>query len=100
MSKAAIATVTLFVGLSRWNGYFWSRMLLHDPNDIPLQVYLRIKIELIEQLKDEVGGLILDYSLEAVIYGMLVLSLVVILAAYPHLQKYFVKGINVGGVKG
>ncbi len=100
MSKAAIATVTLFVGLGRWNGYFWTRMLLHDANDMPLQVYLRIKTESLITLTDEIGGLAQDFSVEAVIYGMLVLSLVVILAAYPHLQKYFVKGVNVGGVKG
>ena len=100
MSKAAIATVTLFVGMSRWNGYFWTRMLLNDLNDQPLQVYLRLRIESLEVLSDEVGGLALEYSVEAIIYGMLVLSLVVILAGYPHLQKYFVKGINVGGVKG
>ncbi|MGD9201334.1 MAG: carbohydrate ABC transporter permease [Chitinispirillia bacterium] len=100
MSKASIATVTLFVGMFRWNGYFWTRMLLKDGNEMPLQVYLRIRIELIDNLRDEIGGLALDYSVEAVIYGMLVLSLVVILAAYPHLQKYFVRGINVGGVKG
>ncbi|ORC36235.1 carbohydrate ABC transporter permease [Marispirochaeta aestuarii] len=100
MSKAAIATVTLFVGMGRWNGYFWTRMLLHDASDMPLQVYLRIKTESLEVLEEEVGGVALDFSVEAIIYGMLVLSLVVVIAAYPHLQKYFVKGVNVGGVKG
>ena len=100
MSKAAIATVTLFVGMARWNGYFWTRMLLYNADDMPLQVYLRIKTESLEVLTEEVGGIGLDFSVEAIIYGMLVLSLVVILAAYPHLQKYFVKGVNVGGVKG
>ena len=42
MSKAAIATVTLFYATSRWNGYFWSRMLLANPMELPLQVYMRI----------------------------------------------------------
>jgi putative aldouronate transport system permease protein len=100
MSKAAIATVTLFTGLSRWNGYFWSRILLNDTNDVPLQVYLRIRFEQIANIQDEIGGLALDYSLEAIIYGMLVCSIIPIIIVYPYLQKYFVKGVNVGGVKG
>jgi len=100
MSKAAIATVTLFTGLSRWNGYFWARILLNDTNDVPLQVYLRTKFELLSNVKDEVGGLALDFSIEAIIYGMLVCSIIPIIIVYPYLQKYFVKGVNVGGVKG
>ncbi len=100
MSKAAIATVTLFTGLSRWNGYFWSRFLLNDTNDVPLQVYLRTKFDSLELISDEIGGLNLDYSVEAIIYGMLVCSIVPIIIVYPYLQKYFVKGVNVGGVKG
>ncbi len=100
MSKASIATVTLFTGLSRWNGFFWSRILLSDTNDVPLQVYLRTKFEMIEQISDEIGGLAQSYSIEAIIYGMLVCSIIPIIIIYPYLQKYFVKGVNVGGVKG
>ncbi|GAU75746.1 carbohydrate ABC transporter permease [Fusibacter sp. 3D3] len=100
MSKASIATVTLFSGLGRWNGFFWSRILLNDTNDVPLQVYLRTKFEMLEQISDEIGGLALNYSIEAIIYGMLVCSIIPIIIIYPYLQKYFVKGVNVGGVKG
>lgn len=100
MSKAAIATVTLFSGLSRWNGFFWARILLKDTNDVPLQVYLRTKFESLEMISDEIGGINLDYSIEAIIYGMLVCSIIPIIIIYPYLQKYFVKGVNVGGVKG
>lgn len=100
MSKAAIATVTLFTALSRWNGYFWSRMLLTDTNDIPLQVYIRIKMDKLDIIADEIGGLQTSYSYEAIIYGMLVCSIIPIILVYPYLQKYFVKGVNIGGVKG
>ena len=100
MSKASIATVTLFTGLSRWNGFFWSRILLNDTNDVPLQVYLRTKFEMLENITNEIGGLSMDFSVEAIIYGMLVCSIIPIIIIYPYLQKYFVKGVNVGGVKG
>lgn len=100
MSKASIATVTLFTGLSRWNGFFWSRILLNDTNDVPLQVYLRTKFEMLENISNEIGGLAMEFSVEAIIYGMLVCSIIPIIIIYPYLQKYFVKGVNVGGVKG
>lgn len=100
MSKASIATVTLFTGLSRWNGFFWSRILLNDTNDVPLQVYLRTKFEMLENISNEIGGLGMEFSVEAIIYGMLVCSIIPIIIIYPYLQKYFVKGVNVGGVKG
>ncbi len=100
MSKASIATVTLFTGLGRWNGFFWSRILLNDINDVPLQVYLRTRFETLATMADEIGGLAMDYSVESIIYGMLVCSIIPIIIIYPYLQKYFVKGVNVGGVKG
>lgn len=100
MSKASIATVTLFTGLSRWNGFFWSRILLNDTNDVPLQVFLRTKFEMLENISNEIGGLAMEFSVEAIIYGMLVCSIIPIIIIYPYLQKYFVKGVNVGGVKG
>jgi len=42
----------------------------------------------------------MEFSVEAIIYGMLVCSIIPIIIIYPYLQKYFVKGVNVGGVKG
>ena len=40
MSKSTIATVALFFGISRWNGYYWARMMIRDKNEHPLQVYI------------------------------------------------------------
>jgi len=101
MSKASIATVTLFVALGRWNGFFWARMLLADVNDIPLQVYIRLKMDQLTVMADEIGALpSFAQSYESIIYGMLVCSIVPIILVYPYLQKYFVKGVNLGGVKG
>ena len=101
MSKAAMATVGLFYAVSRWNGYFWARVLLRDSADQPLQVYLRLKIEQIEELMAEVGIMAgVEYAADSLVYAMLVCSIIPVLILYPYIQKYFAKGVNMGGVKG
>ncbi len=99
MSTASIATVTLFYAISRWNGYYWSRMLLSDPYEQPLQVYLRQLIENYQKLYDE-SPVNLSYSADSLAYAIIICSIVPVLVIYPYIQKYFAKGVNVGGVKG
>ena len=99
MSKAAIATVTLFYATSRWNGYFWSRLLLTNPLELPLQVYMRILVENYQKMIDDLGDL-LTYASDSYAYAILVCSIIPILIIYPYIQKYFAKGTNMGGVKG
>ncbi|MDE6407774.1 MAG: carbohydrate ABC transporter permease [Anaeroplasmataceae bacterium] len=96
MSKASIATVTMFYAISRWNGYLWAQMLL-GPNDQPLQVYIRQ--ELNNLFNDDGGGVITSYSPYSMQYALLVCSIIPIVIIYPKIQKYFAAGVNVGGVK-
>lgn len=99
MSKASIATVTLFYAITRWNGYYWSRMLLSDPYQQPLQVYLRQQIENYQKLYDE-SAVALPYSADSLAYAIIICSIIPVLIIYPYIQKYFAKGVNMGGVKG
>lgn len=99
MSTASIATVTLFYAITRWNGYYWSRMLLSDPYEQPLQVYLRQLIENYQKLYDE-SPVTLSYSADSLAYAIIICSIIPVLVIYPYIQKYFEKGVNVGGVKG
>ena len=99
MSKAAIATVTLFYATSRWNGYFWARMLLTNPTELPLQVYMRILIENYQMMFDDMP-IDLPYSPDSYIYAVLVCSIIPVLIIYPYIQRHFARGVNVGGVKG
>lgn len=99
MSKASIATVTLFYALSRWNGYFWASRLLSG-DQVPLQVYLRMTLEKLAEIEADLGALTTVYSSESMIYAMIVCSIIPIIVIYPYLQKYFATGVNVGGVKG
>jgi putative aldouronate transport system permease protein len=99
MSTASIATVTLFYAISRWNGYYWARMLLANPYEQPLQVYLRQLIENYQKLYDE-SPVNLPYAADSLAYAIIICSIIPVLVVYPYIQKYFAKGVNMGGVKG
>ena len=98
MSKSTIATVALFFAISRWNGYFWARQMISNSNEHPLQVFIRLRLE---QYTDPevIAGWNEAFASDSVIYALIVCSIVPILIIYPFIQKYFAKGVNVGGVK-
>ena len=98
MSKSTIATVALFFAISRWNGYFWARQMISNANEQPLQVFIRLRLE---QYRDSevMAGWNEAYAADSVIYALIVCSIVPILIIYPFIQKYFAKGVNMGGVK-
>ena len=98
MSKSTIATVALLFGISRWNGYFWARQMIMNANEQPLQVYIRRKLEQFQD-PDFMTGWNEIYASDSVIYSLIVCSVIPILVIYPFIQKYFAKGVNVGGVK-
>ena len=98
MSKSTIATVALFFAISRWNGYFWARQMISNSNEHPLQVFIRLKLEEFTD-PEAMAGWNEIYSSDSVIYALIVCSIVPILIIYPFIQKYFAKGVNVGGVK-
>lgn len=98
MSKSIIATVSLFFAISRWNGYFWARQMISNANEHPLMVYIRLRLE--EYTDPEAMSAWNEaYSSDSVIYALIICSIVPILIIYPFIQKYFAKGVNVGGVK-
>ncbi|HHZ12126.1 MAG TPA: carbohydrate ABC transporter permease [Acholeplasmataceae bacterium] len=99
MSKSAIATVGLFFGISRWNGYFWARMMVRNNNEWPLQVYIRDYLEMVFWNSDTDTIFNYPYSEASIVYAMVVCAIIPILIIYPYIQKYFAKGVNVGGVK-
>ena len=98
MSRSTIATVALFFAISRWNGYFWARQMISNPNEQPLQVFIRMRLEQYTDA-EQMAGWNEVYASDSVIYALIVCSIVPILIIYPFIQKYFAKGVNVGGVK-
>ncbi len=112
MSKATIATVALFFGISRWNGYFWAmKMMPNQRYSWPVQVYIRTFIddtsELVKPHKEYMswaevirpGYDATKISALSVVYAMVICAVIPILCIYPFIQKYFAKGVNMGGVK-
>lgn len=98
MSKSTIATVALFFAISRWNGYFWARQMISNANEHPLQVFIRLRLEQYTD-PETMAGWNEAFASDSVIYALIVCSIVPILIIYPFIQKYFAKGVNVGGVK-
>ena len=102
LSTSAITTVSLFYAVSRWNGYFWTMVLLTDDEKAPLQVFLK-KLIVVKNMAGEASQMITPESLtspQTVIYAVIALSLIPILMVYPFIQKFFRKGVTLGAVKG
>ena len=102
LSKPALATVGLFYGISRWNGYFWAMQLLKDDSKIPLQVFLKkLIVERVSNPSD--AAIVTKASLTSPttqVYALIILAIVPMIIVFPFIHKYFKSGLTVGGVKG
>ena len=102
LTKATMAVVLLFYAVARWNDWFQASIYLRERSKYPLQLYLR-EI-LINSSTDSMtngaatGQDVLAMS-ESIKYATVMVSTLPILAIYPFLQKYFVKGVMIGAVK-
>lgn len=102
LSKATLAVILLYYGVAHWNSWFSASIYLQDRNLYPLQLVLR-NILKSTTLGSMGAGVAADESAqyaELVKYALIVVTTTPILALYPYLQKYFVKGVMVGAIKG
>lgn len=102
LSKAMLATFTLFAAVSYWNCYFNAIMYITDTAKSPLQVYLQ-KLVLSSNISDVVDlqNPMADIVPQEVMrMAGVVVVVFPILCLYPFMQKYFAKGVMVGAVKG
>lgn len=100
LSKPMLATVGLYCMVDRWNGYFWAMIMLKDVNKIPLQVLLKkLIIENKVLTSIDMGGAF-DFTRETLIYAIVIIAILPMIAVYPFIQRFFVKGLTVGAVKG
>ena len=106
LSKPVIATIGLFYAVAHWNDFFTGLFFLTDSSKWPLQVVMRSII--IDQSMLGMGGgnaptndlQRLIVSADNIRAATIIFSIIPILLAYPFLQRYFVKGIILGAVKG
>ena len=98
VSSSIIAVMVLYYGVANWNAWFNAMIYLSDANKIPLQLVLRNI--LIQNDLNEFQGEDTTTVSETIKYAIIVVSTLPILLFYPFLQKYFVKGVMIGSVKG
>lgn len=103
LSKAIIAVLVLYYGVAHWNAYFNALVYLRNEELHPLQIVLRniLLLGQTEQMgSNDVGMGEKIKMVEAIKYSVIVVSSVPILLLYPLAQRYFVKGVMIGAVKG
>lgn len=103
LSKPIIAVMILLYAVGKWNDFFSGLLYLNDVNKQPLQLLLRnilvtndaagMQLSLTEQMNRQELKTLLQYSL-------IIVSSVPVMILYPFIQKYFVKGIMMGSIKG
>ncbi|MGL5348133.1 MAG: carbohydrate ABC transporter permease [Peptostreptococcaceae bacterium] len=108
LSLPIIAVMALFYGVGHWNGYFSALIYLSDRALYPLQMVLREILVLQDMASNSIGmnSSMAEFAhskqqlAQVIQYGVMIVSTLPIIVVYPFLQKYFVKGMMVGSVKG
>ena len=109
LSKATLAVIFLYYLVGNWNSWFNAMVLLQDRDKFPLQLLLKeilVANDTSAATMGSSGGVVIDSAgsatahRELVKYCTIVVSTLPILLVYPFLQKYFVKGVYVGSIKG
>ena len=107
ISQALLGVMVLYFAVEQWNSYFNAMMYIYDQNKRPLQLVLRtILVEAITQSSMENGSFDQENADEMykiaqqIKFAVIVVSSLPVLILYPFLQKYFVKGVMIGSVKG
>jgi putative aldouronate transport system permease protein len=105
LSKAILATIALFVSVNQWNNFFGPFLFLNDPDKQTLSIILR-KIVLQNNIqsvgwREAVSGLQVGPGfIKKVEMGTIIVSIGPIILLYPFVQKYFIKGVLIGSIKG
>lgn len=103
--KPALASIGMFTALNYWNEWRTGMLFLQDADLFPLQYYLYRLLNSVEFLKTATAAMgsnisTLTFPSESLKLAMTVIATGPIICLYPFLQKYFVKGITIGAVKG
>lgn len=101
MSKPVLATIVMWTIAGTWNSYMSPAIYLTKPEQFTLQQVLRaIVLEAQMAAADVSLGDTLDITPDQIRHAVLVVSMIPMLVIYPFLQKFFVKGVTLGAVKG
>jgi putative aldouronate transport system permease protein len=108
LSGAIIAILVLYYGIGHWNSYFSALLYITSPEKFPLQLVLRtILVQNVMRL--QIGNLSREALAEVerkrqvaelMKYSLIIISSIPVMVLYPFVQKYFVKGVMIGSIKG
>ncbi|PYY31019.1 carbohydrate ABC transporter permease [Paenibacillus illinoisensis] len=104
LSGPVLAVMVLFYAVGHWNSYFNALIYLSDRDKYPLQLFLREILvqgqmqEMVDISDDSLARSMMDA--EAIKYAAVIITNLPMLILYPFLQKYFIKGVMIGAVKG
>jgi putative aldouronate transport system permease protein len=104
LSKSITAVIALYYAVGQWNGFFNALIYLSDQRYFPLQLVLRDILIRSQSMQTD----FIDFDTigtqqrvaELVKYGVIVVSSIPVLIIYPFIQRYFIKGIMIGSLKG
>jgi putative aldouronate transport system permease protein len=107
LSGAIIAILALYYGIGYWNGYFSALLYISTPEKYPLQVVLR---SILIQNSAQFQGAFSPQQMaelehrreiaELMKYSLIIVSSLPVIIVYPFIQKFFIKGVMIGSVKG
>ncbi len=102
LSKAVMAVMILFYSVAIWNAWFWAMVFLRQRELFPLQLILReiLITNSIENMTTGVASADTESVGISIQYATIIVSVLPILLVYPFAQKYFVKGVMIGAIKG
>jgi putative aldouronate transport system permease protein len=104
MSIPVLATIGLFYAVDRWNDWFSAMLYLSSTSLYPVQLVIRnLLITMTDNLvnqKVSQGSGVSTFTPTGFKCAVIVVTIVPIIAVYPFLQKYFVKGVMIGAIKG
>lgn len=102
LSAPIIAVMTLFYGVAHWNAFFGALIYLRDKSKYPLQLILREILLQNVTPPDMVQGGAGEQEIigESIRYALIIVATLPIICVYPFIQKYFVKGMLIGAIKG
>ncbi len=103
LSKSILAVIVLFSAVTNWNAWFNARIFLSKRSLFPLQLILReilIENDISKVMQGSFEFLGSEMYRQLVKYSAIMVAIIPILCIYPFLQRYFVKGVMIGSIKG
>ncbi|WP_338541491.1 carbohydrate ABC transporter permease [Paenibacillus tundrae] len=104
LTKPALATIGLFIALGYWNDWYHAMLFITNENLMPLQYYLYKMLGNMDGMRKAMvaSGAVVNLQIptESLKMAMTIVAIGPILLVYPFIQRYFVKGLTIGAVKG